>query len=100
MDAKLVAIEAGQTRMDAKLVAIEAGQITTRTELMERMNRLQERLGHLDQHLTIGLGYSDEVAASNRDFHERSRLIGEQVRTLQALVRKLESRVNQLEDRS
>ena len=59
--------------------------------------RLQSRMDNLDQHLTIGLGHTDDALRQARSSAEGHRIHGEQLRILQNLVRKLEARVNQLE---
>jgi hypothetical protein len=68
-------------------------------DLMGRMDRLQEQMTGFDQHLTMGLGHTDEVETQFRALADSSRLQGDQLRTLHKLLRLLEGRVNGLEDR-
>jgi hypothetical protein len=74
-----------------------------RADLMARMDRLQSRMDSLDEHLTMGLGHTDQVDQRSRvatqAVLEDNRLLGEQVTSLHKLIRMLEARVNQLEDR-
>jgi predicted nuclease with TOPRIM domain len=70
-----------------------------RTDLMERMNRLQHRMDSLDEHMTMGLGHSDRVEKRAQAVAEDNRLLGEQMMSLTKLLRQLEGRINGLEDK-
>ena len=76
----------------AALTCLETSVTVMRGDMMARMDRLQSRLASLDEHLTMGLGHSDQVVQSNR-------LLGERINSLTKLVRLLEGRIDQLEER-
>ena len=63
------------------------------------LERLQSRMDSLDQHLTIGLGHTNDALRQIRSVSEDHRIHSEQLRSFQNLVRKLEARVSQLEDK-
>jgi hypothetical protein len=88
--AALARLETGQGRLETE-------QTRLRVELMERMDRLQSRLDVMDEHLTMGLGFTDRVDRRSAAQSEDNRLLGELLMSLTRLVRRLEGRVNGLE---
>lgn len=75
-------------------------EITTlRVDLMERMDRLQARMGSLDEQMTMGFGDDDRAERRTQAVAEDNRLLGEQMRSMLKIVRGLEGRINALEER-
>ena len=83
----------------AALARLETGQTQLRIDLMARMDRLQDKLGVLDEHLTMGLGNADRVEEKSDGVVKQNRILSQQMLSVQKLLRMLEARVNALEER-
>jgi hypothetical protein len=63
-----------------------AAVISTRTELMARMDRLQTRMDSINEHLLLGLGHTDRVERKLTAVSDDNRLLSEMSLVLERMV--------------
>src|SRR4051794_1064111 len=84
-------ILAALERLEAQLAQTATRDDVTklRTDLMARIDRLQNRMDNFDEHLTMGLGHADRVERKSAAISEDNRLLGELLMSLTRIVRQL-----------
>jgi hypothetical protein len=77
-----------------------AAVISTRTELMARMDRLQTRMDSINEQLLLGLGHTDRVERKLTAVSDDNRLLSEMSLVLERMVLRLDGRVARPEEGS
>lgn len=99
--AALARLEAGQETIRADILTLRADMSAMEGRMMGRINagidHLNVRMDNLNDHLTLGLGHSDDAIERVQSASNSSHIHGEQIRVLQKLVRGLEARITDLE---
>lgn len=97
----LARLEAGQNRLEfdiAKLrgdFLVELG--STRAAIMDRVERLENRVTEVRDDIAVAMGSSDQVKRANENTRADLRSMQEQVSVMWKQIKRLETRVDSIE---
>jgi acetyl-CoA carboxylase alpha subunit len=97
--AALSRLEAGQASVESRLTSVEAGQTRLRVDLMERMDRMENKMTALRDDMVVNLGSNDAVKRANENTRESLRALEDVVSVIHRKVMRLETQVQNLEEK-
>jgi hypothetical protein len=82
----------------AALARLEAGLTKLRTDLMERIDRLQHTVDSVKDDIVVTYGANDRTERIAKSASDETRALGEVVRAMQRQIKRLQTDVDQLRD--
>jgi chromosome segregation ATPase len=98
LEANQTRLEANQTHLEANQTRLEAGQNKMRSEIMDRIDRLQTRFDSLNDLQTLFFGSFDRIEHRHNTVSEDNRLLGQQMMILTRMVQRLGGRIDDIEE--
>jgi hypothetical protein len=98
--AALARLEAGLGNVTSRMDRLEDGQTQLRTDLMERIDRLQHTVDSVKDDIVVTYGANDRIERIAKSASDETRALGEVVRAMQRQIKRLQTDVDQLRDGS
>ena len=87
---------ASHEQLEARVETLEAAHIATRTDLMGRMDRLQDSLTLIRDDVSVNMGAASAMQRANDNTRELVRQQGEQMNVMWRQLKNLEARVRDI----
>jgi hypothetical protein len=98
-DEPMAAVLAALGRLEAGQASLQAGQAKLRGDLMERMDRFENKLTAIRDDIAVNHGTADQVRRANDNTREELRSLGDVVMAMERQILRLKTDVEDLKGR-